>query len=73
MKKPLPPEPLLFLKPSTAVLDPGGAIKIPPAVGHVHYEGELAVVIGLLEVLRRLPPDLLPVLLSLPTPELPSA
>jgi 2-keto-4-pentenoate hydratase/2-oxohepta-3-ene-1,7-dioic acid hydratase in catechol pathway len=46
MKKPLPPEPLLFLKPSTAVLDPGGAIKIPPGVGRVHYEGELAVVIG---------------------------
>src|SRR3954447_11616990 len=46
MKKPLPPEPLLFLKPSTAVLDPGGAIKLPPGVGQVHYEGELAVVIG---------------------------
>jgi 2-keto-4-pentenoate hydratase/2-oxohepta-3-ene-1,7-dioic acid hydratase in catechol pathway len=46
MKKPLPPEPLLFLKPSTAVLDPGAAIKLPPGVGQVHYEGELAVVIG---------------------------
>jgi 2-keto-4-pentenoate hydratase/2-oxohepta-3-ene-1,7-dioic acid hydratase in catechol pathway len=46
MKKPLPPEPLLFLKPSTAVLDPGGTIKLPPGMGQVHYEGELAIVIG---------------------------
>ncbi len=46
VKKPLPAEPLLFLKPSTAVLDPGGAIKLPPGVGRVDYEAELAVVIG---------------------------
>ena len=44
--KKLPPEPLLFFKPSTAVLDPGEPIRLPPGVGRVDYEGELAVVIG---------------------------
>jgi 2-keto-4-pentenoate hydratase/2-oxohepta-3-ene-1,7-dioic acid hydratase in catechol pathway len=46
VKKPLPAEPLLFIKPSTAVLAPGGAILLPPGVGRVDYEAELAVVIG---------------------------
>lgn len=46
MKKPLPPEPMLFLKPSTTVCDPGAAIVLPPGVGRVDYESELAVVIG---------------------------
>ena len=44
--KKLPAEPLLFIKPSTAVLDPGEPILLPPGVGRVDYEGELAVVIG---------------------------
>jgi 2-keto-4-pentenoate hydratase/2-oxohepta-3-ene-1,7-dioic acid hydratase in catechol pathway len=44
--KPLPAEPLLFLKPSTAVIDPGSPIRLPPGVGRVDYEGELAIVIG---------------------------
>jgi 2-keto-4-pentenoate hydratase/2-oxohepta-3-ene-1,7-dioic acid hydratase in catechol pathway len=44
--KPLPADPLLFIKPSTAVLDPGEPILLPPGVGRVDYEGELAVVIG---------------------------
>jgi len=46
VKKALPAEPLLFIKPSTAVLDPGEPIRIPPGVGRVDYEAELAVVIG---------------------------
>jgi 2-keto-4-pentenoate hydratase/2-oxohepta-3-ene-1,7-dioic acid hydratase in catechol pathway len=46
MKKVLPPEPLLFFKPSTSVLNPGDAIKLPPGVGRVDHEAELAVVIG---------------------------
>jgi 2-keto-4-pentenoate hydratase/2-oxohepta-3-ene-1,7-dioic acid hydratase in catechol pathway len=46
MKKELPPEPLLFFKPATAVLNPGDAIRIPPGVGRVDHEAELAVVIG---------------------------
>ena len=44
--KPLPAEPLIFLKPSTAVVDPGAAIVLPEGVGRVDYESELAVVIG---------------------------
>jgi 2-keto-4-pentenoate hydratase/2-oxohepta-3-ene-1,7-dioic acid hydratase in catechol pathway len=46
VSKTLPAEPLLFLKPSTALLDPGAAIKLPPAVGRVDHEAELAIVIG---------------------------
>src|SRR4051812_31042741 len=46
MKKALPPEPLLFMKPPSAVLDPGAPIVIPSGIGLVHYESELAVVIG---------------------------
>ncbi|HZI66845.1 MAG TPA: fumarylacetoacetate hydrolase family protein [Thermoanaerobaculia bacterium] len=39
-------EPLLFLKaPSSLVLD-GGEIVLPPESTNVHYEGELALVIG---------------------------
>src|SRR3982751_4019058 len=45
-KKAVPPAPMLFLKPSTTNLDPGAAIRLPPGVGRVDYEGELAVVIG---------------------------
>ena len=44
--KPVPAEPLLFMKPPSAVLDPGETILLPPGVGRVDYEGELAVVIG---------------------------
>ncbi|TKJ20325.1 2-hydroxyhepta-2,4-diene-1,7-dioate isomerase [Blastococcus sp. CCUG 61487] len=41
-----PSEPLLFLKPSTSVIGPGDAIRIPPRSTNVHHEAELAVVIG---------------------------
>ena len=44
--KPLPAAPLIFLKPSTAIVDPGEPIVIPAGVGRVDYESELAVVIG---------------------------
>lgn len=44
--KPLPAEPLLFLKPSTAVIGPEATIELPPDVGRVDHEAELAVVIG---------------------------
>ncbi|WP_396623436.1 fumarylacetoacetate hydrolase family protein [Luteitalea sp.] len=44
--KPLPAEPLIFLKPSTAIVAPGEPIVIPEGVGRVDYESELAVVIG---------------------------
>ncbi len=46
MGKPLPAEPLMFLKPSTAVIGPGDAIRIPPGAGRVDHEAELGVVIG---------------------------
>jgi 2-keto-4-pentenoate hydratase/2-oxohepta-3-ene-1,7-dioic acid hydratase in catechol pathway len=42
----LPTEPLIFLKPPTTMNAPGGEIRLPPGVGRVDYEGELAVVIG---------------------------
>src|SRR3712207_6659220 len=41
-----PERPLLFLKPSTSVIGPGDAIRIPPGSTNVHHEVELAVVIG---------------------------
>jgi 2-keto-4-pentenoate hydratase/2-oxohepta-3-ene-1,7-dioic acid hydratase in catechol pathway len=44
-KKELPKEPLLFLKPSTAILDPREPIRLPPRSHRVDYEAELAVVI----------------------------
>jgi len=42
----VPTEPLLFLKPPTTVLIPGGAILYPTQSCRVDYEGELALVIG---------------------------
>ncbi len=42
----VPEEPLLFLKPSTAVIGPGDPIQLLPISKRVDYEGELAVVIG---------------------------
>jgi 2-keto-4-pentenoate hydratase/2-oxohepta-3-ene-1,7-dioic acid hydratase in catechol pathway len=46
VKKPLPSEPLLFLKPSTAVIGPGDPIVIPDGAGRVDHEAEMGVVIG---------------------------
>ncbi|HEX2771387.1 MAG TPA: fumarylacetoacetate hydrolase family protein [Micromonosporaceae bacterium] len=42
----VPTEPLLFLKPSTAVIGPRDAIRLPPQSKRVEHEAELAVVIG---------------------------
>jgi len=42
---PLPEEPLLFLKPSTAVIGPHDVIVAPEMSRRVDYEGELALVI----------------------------
>jgi 2-keto-4-pentenoate hydratase/2-oxohepta-3-ene-1,7-dioic acid hydratase in catechol pathway len=41
-----PTEPLLFLKPPSSLLKPGGTIVLPPASLRVDHEGELAIVIG---------------------------
>jgi 2-keto-4-pentenoate hydratase/2-oxohepta-3-ene-1,7-dioic acid hydratase in catechol pathway len=45
-KKALPDEPVLFLKPSTAIIGPGVAIEVPAWAGRVDHEAELGVVIG---------------------------
>jgi len=45
MKKAVPEEPLLFLKPSTAVIGPGAAIHAPQWAGRVDHEAELGIVI----------------------------
>ena len=41
-----PAEPLMFLKPNTSVVGPGDPIFYPRQTHELHYEGELAVVIG---------------------------
>ena len=41
-----PTEPLMFLIPNTAVVGPGDPVVMPSQSSNVHYEGELAVVIG---------------------------
>lgn len=43
---PVPEEPIIFLKPPSAVIGPGKAIMLPAMSKHVDYEAELAVVIG---------------------------
>ncbi|MCL8026568.1 fumarylacetoacetate hydrolase family protein [Nocardioides bruguierae] len=42
----VPTEPLWFLKPNTSVIGPNDAIAYPSASENVHYEAEVAVVIG---------------------------
>ncbi|MQA61146.1 MAG: DUF2437 domain-containing protein [Actinophytocola sp.] len=42
----VPATPMIFLKPSTTVIGPNAAIKLPPSSSRVDFEGELAVVIG---------------------------
>jgi 2-keto-4-pentenoate hydratase/2-oxohepta-3-ene-1,7-dioic acid hydratase in catechol pathway len=42
----IPTEPLIFLKPPSSLLAPGGVIRMPAVSGRVDFEGELAVVIG---------------------------
>jgi len=44
--KPAPTEPVIFLKPSTAVIGPGDPIRLPQGVGRIDYETEVGVVIG---------------------------
>lgn len=46
LKMKLPDEPIIFLKPPSAVLDPGKEIIYPKSSVRVDYEGELGVVIG---------------------------
>ncbi len=51
----LPKEPLLFLKPPSAVIGPEDEIVLPPQSKRVDYEAELAVVIG--RKAKNVPPE----------------
>jgi 2-keto-4-pentenoate hydratase/2-oxohepta-3-ene-1,7-dioic acid hydratase in catechol pathway len=42
----VPKEPLLFFKPSSSLLGPGGVVRRPKTSERVDYEGELGVVMG---------------------------
>lgn len=41
-----PADPVIFLKPNTAIIGPNVPIRLPANASPVHFEGELAVVIG---------------------------
>jgi 2-keto-4-pentenoate hydratase/2-oxohepta-3-ene-1,7-dioic acid hydratase in catechol pathway len=51
----VPAEPLMFLKPNTSVIGPNDPVALPAQSHEVHYEGELAVVIG--RLCKDVPPD----------------
>jgi 2-keto-4-pentenoate hydratase/2-oxohepta-3-ene-1,7-dioic acid hydratase in catechol pathway len=42
----VPAEPLIFFKPPSSLLEPGGIVRLPCASTRVDFEGELALVIG---------------------------
>lgn len=42
----LPKEPLIFLKPPSAIIAPGEPVVLPPQSQRVEHEGELALIIG---------------------------
>jgi 2-keto-4-pentenoate hydratase/2-oxohepta-3-ene-1,7-dioic acid hydratase in catechol pathway len=42
----VPTEPLLFLKPPSSLLPPGGIVRLPALSKRIDFEGELAIVIG---------------------------
>ena len=42
----VPREPLIFLKPPSAVIEPGASIVLPQVSKQVEYEGEIGLVIG---------------------------
>lgn len=46
MKMATPTRPMLFMKPSTAMVGPGDPVILPREASVTHYEAELAVVIG---------------------------
>ena len=50
-----PERPLMFLKPTTALIGPDEPIVLPPESAEVHFEAELALVIG--RLCRRVPAD----------------
>lgn len=51
----VPAAPLLFFKPNTSVIGPGETILRPEGCTDLHYEGELAIVIG--RICKQVPPE----------------
>jgi len=51
----VPAEPLIFLKPPSARIASGAAVRLPAGVGRIDYEGEIAFVVG--RRVRNLSPD----------------
>ena len=41
----VPSEPLIFMKPPSAVISAGDAVEVPPDVGRVDYEGEIGLIV----------------------------
>ncbi|QCF26660.1 fumarylacetoacetate hydrolase family protein [Hydrocarboniclastica marina] len=52
---PVPSEPLIFMKPATAACEMEGPLILPTDLGKVHYETELALLVG--RPLRHAEPD----------------
>ncbi len=46
LNNPVPTEPLLFIKPGSCVVPVSGGLSLPQERGSVHYEAEIAVLIG---------------------------
>ena len=46
MKRDVPDEPMVFLKPATAVIRSGGTVRLPPQSQDVHHAVELVAAIG---------------------------
>jgi 2-keto-4-pentenoate hydratase/2-oxohepta-3-ene-1,7-dioic acid hydratase in catechol pathway len=51
----MPAEPLIFFKPPSSLLRPGGVVRLPAASNRVDFEGELALVID--KRVHKLKPD----------------
>jgi 2-keto-4-pentenoate hydratase/2-oxohepta-3-ene-1,7-dioic acid hydratase in catechol pathway len=46
MERDVPDNPMVFLKPATALIRSGGTVRLPPQSQNVHHEVELVAVIG---------------------------
>jgi 2-keto-4-pentenoate hydratase/2-oxohepta-3-ene-1,7-dioic acid hydratase in catechol pathway len=53
--RPIPTEPRIFMKPTSALIGPGAPIELPPGTERVDHEAELGVVIG--RSMTRVPAD----------------
>lgn len=58
MGKEVPKIPLIFFKPNTSVIGPGESVVIPEGCEDLHYEGELAIVIG--RICKEVPTERVP-------------